>query len=257
MAKIIAIANQKGGVGKTTTVINMSAAIAENKKKVLIIDSDPQGNSTTGLGIDKQSIDNTLYQLMIDDTIKDYVPLNTDVDGLDIIPTDIQLAGAEIELIDVSEREFILKNIIKKFSLNDKYDYIIIDCPPSLNILTINAMACANSVLIPLQCEFLAMEGLSQFLHTYSLIKEKMNPDLDIEGVVFTMYDNRTNLSAQVVQEVLQYLGNTTFTALIPRSIRLSEAPSFGQPINVYDKKSKGAKAYMLLAQGIMERNKK
>ncbi len=252
MGKIIAVANQKGGVGKTTTVINMSAYLAEKGKKTLIIDSDPQGNSTTGIGIDKQNLKQTLYSLMLDSSEK-LETLHTEVEGLDIIPTDIQLSGAEIELIDIDKREYILKSIIENNDLKNIYDYIVIDCPPSLNLLTINALASADTVLIPLQCEFLALEGLSQFLHTFRLIKSKMNKKLDIEGVVFTMYDARTNLAAEVVQEVASYLGET-YQCLIPRNVRLSEAPSYGLPISMYDSRSKGAAAYEKLASDIIER---
>ena len=252
MGKIIAVANQKGGVGKTTTVINMSAYLAEKGKKTLIIDSDPQGNSTTGIGIDKQNLKQTLYSLMLDSSEKPEI-LHTEVESLDIIPTDIQLSGAEIELIDVDKREYILKSIIENNDLKNIYDYIVIDCPPSLNLLTINALASADTVLIPLQCEFLALEGLSQFLHTFRLIKSKMNKQLDIEGVVFTMYDARTNLAAEVVQEVASYLGET-YQCLIPRNVRLSEAPSYGLPISMYDSRSKGAAAYEKLASDIIER---
>ena len=252
MGKIISVANQKGGVGKTTTVINLASYIAEKNKTVLVIDSDPQGNTTTGLGINKKAISKTLYTLMTKTETVDNVIIPTEVENLSIIPTDIQLSGAEIELVDEKGREFILKNIIEENALKDKYDFIIIDCPPSLNILTINALAASDSVLIPLQCEFLALEGLSQFLHTYNLIKKKMNNKIEIEGIVFTMFDGRTNLSNQVVEEVNHFVGESIYKCVIPRSIRLSESPSYGLPISMYDRKSKGAQAYEILAEGII-----
>lgn len=256
MGKVIAVANQKGGVGKTTTSINLSAYMAEMGKNVLVIDSDPQGNTTTGLGIDKNSVTGTFYDLLTDNSTFDECVVTADFEkfSLDVLPTDIQLSGAEIELINFNNREYILRNIIDSNDINNKYDYIIIDCPPSLNILTLNAMTCANSVLIPLQCEFLALEGLSQFLHTFNLVKERLNPSIEIEGVVFTMYDARTNLSMQVVEEVTKYLGADLFKCIVPRTIRLSEAPSHGLPINLYDKRNKGAEAYELLAEGIISK---
>lgn len=252
MGKIIAIANQKGGVGKTTTAINLSAYLAEKGKKVLVIDSDPQGNTTTGLGLDKNQVNITLYDVLENSAEIRNSILPTVMDNLFIVPTDIQLSGAEIELINYDRREFILKEIIYGNNIKDEYDYILIDCPPSLNILTLNALTTADSVLIPLQCEFLALEGLSQFLHTYKLVKDRLNNNIEIEGVVFTMYDARTNLSMQVVEEVTNYLGSDLFKAIIPRTVRLSEAPSHGLPINMYDRKNKGAEAYELLADGII-----
>lgn len=255
MGKIIAITNQKGGVGKTTTSINLSAALAEAGKKVLIVDIDPQGNTTSGIGVDKNQIENTIYELLLGDCsvtdciIKDVYP------NLSIVPSNINLAAAEIEMIGVEKKEFILKNEIDW--TRDNYDYIIIDCPPSLNFLTINAMTAADTVLVPIQCEYYALEGLSQLIHTINLIKERLNPTLDMEGVVFTMYDSRTNLSAQVVSNVRNNLKQHIFNTMIPRNIRLAEAPSFGEPITQYEPKSTGAESYRALAKEIIVRNNK
>lgn len=252
MGRVIAIANQKGGVGKTTTSINLSACLAEKGKKVLVIDTDPQGNTTSGLGIDKNDLDNTVYELILgecsiyDCIVKDAIP------NVSVLPSNVNLAAAEIELIGVDKKEFILKNEVD--FVKDDYDFIIIDCPPSLNLLTINAMTTADSVLVPIQCEFYALEGLSQLIHTVNLIKERLNPDLEMEGVVFTMYDSRTNLSSQVVENVKSHLNQRVFETVIPRNIRLAEAPSYGMPINMYDAKSAGAEAYMSLAGEILNR---
>ena len=254
MGKTIAIANQKGGVGKTTTSINLSASLAAKGKKVLIIDTDPQGNTTSGFGIEKNDLDNTVYELMLSEcTIKECI-LNDVVDGVSIIPSNVNLAAAEIELIGVDRKEYILKREVEW--IKDSYDYIIIDCPPSLSMLTINAMTTADTVLVPIQCEYYALEGLSQLIHTINLVKERLNPDLDIEGVVFTMYDSRTNLSMQVVENVKSNLSQKVFQTLIPRNIRLAEAPSYGMPINVYDPKSAGAEAYMQLAEEVINGGK-
>ena len=250
MGKTIAIANQKGGVGKTTTSINLSASLAAKGKKVLVIDTDPQGNTTSGFGVEKNDLENTVYELMLSEcSIKECI-LNNVIDGVSIIPSNVNLAAAEIELIGVDRKEYILKREVEW--IKDNYDYIIIDCPPSLSMLTINAMTTADTVLVPIQCEYYALEGLSQLIHTINLVKERLNPDLDIEGVVFTMYDSRTNLSMQVVENVKSNLSQKVFKTLIPRNIRLAEAPSYGMPINAYDPKSAGAEAYMQLAEEVI-----
>lgn len=250
MGKIIAIANQKGGVGKTTTSVNLSAALATKGKKVLVIDTDPQGNTTSGFGIEKNELDNTIYELMLSEcSIKECI-LNDVIQGVSVIPSNVNLAATEIELIGVDRKEFILKREIEW--VKDSYDYIIIDCPPSLNFLTINSMTTADSVLVPIQCEYYALEGLSQLIHTINLVKERLNPDLAMEGVLFTMYDSRTNLSLQVVENVKSHLNEKVFTTVIPRNIRLAEAPSYGMPINMYDFRSAGAEAYLSLAEEII-----
>ena len=252
LSRIIAISNQKGGVGKTTTTINLSACLAEMGKKVLVIDIDPQGNATSGLGIERDDVDHTVYELLINEiTVWDALTPSV-VDGLTVIPSERGLAGAEIELIGVDDREYILKNEIDK--IRDKYDFILIDCPPSLNMLTINAMTTADTVLVPIQCEYYALEGLSELLYTIELVKERLNPVLEVEGVVFTMYDGRTLLSSQVVDNVRDNLHQHIFNTVIPRNVRLAEAPSHGLPINMYDPKSTGAIGYRSLAQEIIER---
>ena len=252
MSRIIAISNQKGGVGKTTTTINLSACLAEMGKKVLVIDIDPQGNATSGLGIERDDVDHTVYELLINEiTVWDALTPSV-VDGLTVIPSERGLAGAEIELIGVDDREYILKNEIDK--MRDKYDFILIDCPPSLNMLTINAMTTADTVLVPIQCEYYALEGLSEVLYTIELVKERLNPVLEVEGVVFTMYDGRTLLSSQVVDNVRDNLHQHIFNTVIPRNVRLAEAPSHGLPINMYDPKSTGAIGYRSLAQEIIKR---
>ena len=254
MGKVIAVANQKGGVGKTTTSINLSAALGEKGKKVLVIDTDPQGNTTSGFGIDKNNVENTIYELVLGDCTIGTSILKEVVKNVDIIPSNVNLAAAEIELIGVEKKEYILKNEVD-YVKND-YDYIIIDCPPSLNMLTINAMTTADSVIVPIQCEYYALEGLSQLIHTINLVKERLNPDLDMDGVVFTMYDSRTNLSMQVVENVKQNLTQHIYKTLIPRNIRLAEAPSYGKPINLYDPKSSGAEAYAELAEEVIKNTK-
>ncbi|MCL1924520.1 MAG: AAA family ATPase [Defluviitaleaceae bacterium] len=251
MGRIIAIANQKGGVGKTTTAINLSACLAELGKKVLVIDSDPQGNTTSGLGIDKENLERSFYNLLLGECYTEQILTKTYRNNLFVLPANMELAGAEIELIAFEDREYRLKNIVK--NLKYLYDFVIIDCPPSLNMLTLNAMTAADSLLVPIQCEFFALEGLSQLMHTISLVQKKLNPELKIEGVVFTMYDSRTNLSLQVVEEVKNYIKDDVYKNLIPRNIRLSEAPSHGMPIITYDPKSKGALAYVELANTVIE----
>ena len=253
MGKIIAIANQKGGVGKTTTAINLSSCLAAKGKKVLVIDTDPQGNTSSGLGVEKNELDNTIYELILGDcSIRDCI-IKEVIPNADLVPSNVNLAAAEIELIGIDRKEYILKN--ETDYIKDQYDYIVIDCPPSLNMLTINAMTTADSVLVPIQCEYYALEGLSQLIHTVNLVKERLNEDLEMEGVVFTMYDARTNLSAQVVENVKDNLPQYIFRTLIPRNIRLAEAPSYGLPINLYDPKSAGAEAYTLLAEELIEKN--
>ena len=255
MGKIISIANQKGGVGKTTTAINLSAALAREGKKILLIDADPQGNATSGFGIEKNNIENTMYELMLGDcTVKDCIISNIKR-NLSIIPSNVNLAGADIELIGKDKKEFILKDEIDW--VKSDYDYIIIDCPPSLNTLTVNAMTTSDTVLVPIQCEFYALEGISQLIYTINLIRERLNPILNIEGVVFTMYDSRTNLSQQVVANVKENLSQYVFSTVIPRNIRLAEAPSFGEPITDYDPRSIGAKAYVDLAKELIKKNRK
>ena len=251
MGRIIAIANQKGGVGKTTTSINLSASLAELGKKVLTIDMDPQGNTTSGLGIDKNQVENTVYELLLEEESTDECIYTSVTEGLDVIASNINLSGAEVELISIENKEFLLKEKINL--LRDNYDYIVIDCPPSLNLLTINAMTTSDTVLVPIQCEYYALEGLSQLIHTIELIKERLNPDLEIEGVVFTMFDGRTNLSLQVVENVKENLNRNIYKTIIPRNVRLAEAPSYGMPINMYDTRSSGAEAYRLLAEEVIQ----
>ena len=252
MNRIIAIANQKGGVGKTTTAINLAAGLAGRHRKVLAIDIDPQGNMTSGLGVDKNDSDNNIYSLLCGDCDAASAIVKTEVKRLDLLPSHVDLAGAEIELIDRDRREYLLKEQLAP--VLDNYDYVIIDCPPALSILTINAMTTADTVLVPIQCEFYALEGLTQLIHTIDLVKDRLNTSLSIEGVVFTMYDSRTNLSEQVVENVRNHLDQHIYRTVIPRNVRLAEAPSFGQPIQVYDKRSSGAMAYDSLAKEVDKR---
>lgn len=259
MGRIIAIANQKGGVGKTTTTVNLSACLAEKGKKVLTVDIDPQGNTTRGLGIDKKKLKSskkTMYEMLLGEiSVKDCI-IKDHLENLSIIPADVELAGAEVELVGSESSSFILKKELEQ--IKDEYDYIIIDCPPSLSILTVNALSAADTVLVPIQCEFFALEGLSQLMYTINLIQNKLNPELEIEGVVFTMYDSRTNLSLQVVDEVKKMLKRTNiYKSIIPRNVRLGEAPSHGLPINLYDPNSKGTESYRLLADEVINREEK
>ncbi len=250
MGKVIAIANQKGGVGKTTTAVNLSACLAHIGKRVLLIDVDPQGNTTSGIGIDKGDVDSCIYNILVEDKNPKEVITETVVDGLHIIPSTIQLAGAEIELVPTISREVRLRRALEQ--VNDDYDFIIIDCPPSLGLLTINSLTAANSVLIPVQCEYYALEGLSQLLNTVRLVQKHLNTELEIEGVLLTMLDARTNLGIQVIEEVKKYFREKVFQTIIPRNVRLSEAPSHGQPIITYDPKSRGAEVYIDLAKEVV-----
>ncbi|GGJ89665.1 sporulation initiation inhibitor protein Soj [Lentibacillus kapialis] len=250
MGKIIAIANQKGGVGKTTSAVNLSAGLAQLKNRVLVVDIDPQGNATSGLGISKADMDQCIYNVLVEDLPAEQVCVPTQIENLDMIPATIQLSGAEIELVSTISREVRLKKALE--DLKEQYDYIIIDCPPSLGLLTINALTSADTVLIPVQCEYYALEGLSQLLNTIRLVQKHLNKTLMIEGVLLTMLDARTNLGIQVIEEVKKYFQDKVYQSVIPRSIRLGEAPSHGQPILKYDPKSKGAEVYLELAKEVV-----
>ncbi|MFC4619702.1 ParA family protein [Camelliibacillus cellulosilyticus] len=250
MAKILSIANQKGGVGKTTTSVNLSACLAYMGKKVLLIDIDPQGNATSGVGIDKGDVDECIYNVLVEDVHPKDVIKPTDVEGLAVIPSTIQLAGAEIELVSTISREVRLARALEK--VNDQFDYIVIDCPPSLGLLTINALTASNAVIIPVQCEYYALEGLSQLLNTVRLVQKHLNHDLMIEGVLLTLLDARTNLGIQVIDEVKKYFQDKVYETIIPRNVRLSEAPSYGKPIIIYDPKCRGAEVYLELAKEVM-----
>lgn len=255
MGKVISIANQKGGVGKTTTAINLAASLAAVEHPTLVIDIDPQSNTTSGLGIDSKTVTNSVYEIMIGSTDVEETIRQTELDFLDLVPAHINLVGAEIEMIDREERENILKKAIE--NARDKYDFVIIDCPPSLGLLTINALTASDSIVIPVQCEYFALEGLGQLLNTIKIVRQHLNPDLDIEGVLLTMYDTRTRLSNQVADEVKRYFDDRVFKAVIARNVRLAEAPSFGKPALLYDSTSIGAKNYLALAREIIKRNKK
>lgn len=252
MGRVIAIANQKGGVGKTTTAINLSACLAEAGQRVLMVDFDPQGNGTSGLGLEKGNIDNTVYELLVGECTIDECITESVQEHLDVLPSDVNLAGAEIELLDIDEKESLLRKYLDE--VKDQYDYILIDCPPSLNILTINALTAADTVLVPIQCEYYALEGLTQVMKTINLVKKKLNPALEMEGVVFTMYDARTNLSLEVVESVKNNLNQNIYKTIIPRNVRLAEAPSHGMSINLYDSRSTGAESYRLLAAEVISR---
>jgi chromosome partitioning protein len=254
MSKVIAIANQKGGVGKTTTAVNLSSCLAVKGKKVLIIDIDPQGNTSSGLGVDKTSIDTSIYDVIINNIPINDTFIETKIDNLLISPSNIQLAGAEVELVSVISRETRLKFAIEP--IRSDFDFIIIDCPPSLGLITVNALTAADTILVPIQCEYYALEGLSQLMNTVKIVQKHLNPSLKVEGVVLTMFDARTNLSIQVVDEVKKYFGNKVYRTIIPRNVRLSEAPSYGLPIILYDSKSKGAECYMELAEEVIEYSK-
>ena len=252
LGKIISIANQKGGVGKTTTTVNLSAAIAKRGKKVLMIDTDPQGNATSGIGIDKDA-QYSVYDVLVNEVEIENVLQETQIKGLKICPSNINLAGAEVELVSMMSREKRLKDQLDR--IKDQYDYILIDCPPSLGLITLNAFTASDSVLIPVQCEYFALEGLGQLMNTFNLVKKHLNKELEIEGALLTMYDIRTNLANQVVREVKKYFDNKVYKTVIPRNVKLSEAPSYGMPIITYDPKSKGAKAYDKLAKEIIKNN--
>jgi chromosome partitioning protein len=253
LGKIIAIANQKGGVGKTTTSVNLSAAMGQKGLKTLLVDIDPQGNASSGVGVDRRKLKNTVYEMLIGDAEAKDVVLKTEFENLDLIPSSIDLAGAEIELVDLERRESRLKSALAPITAN--YDYIFIDCPPSLGIITTNALNAADTLLVPIQCEYYALEGLSQLMNTVRRVKRQYNERLEIEGVLLTMYDGRLNLTQQVVQEVKKYFPRKVFGTVIPRAVRLSEAPSFGRPIQYFDKSSRGAQAYNDLADEIVRMN--
>ena len=254
MGRVIAIANQKGGVGKTTTAINLSSSLASMGKKVLSIDMDPQGNMSSGLGVDKNEVEKTIYDLIIGKCGIEECICKEPIENLsvDVLPSSIDLSAAEIELIGVDNKEYILRDEVDK--VKENYDFVIIDCPPALSMLTINAMTTSDSVIVPIQCEYYALEGLSQLMHTIELVQDRLNPKLEMEGVVFTMYDARTNLSLQVVENVKDNLNQNIYKTIIPRNVRLAEAPSYGLPINLYDPKSKGTESYMLLAEEVVNK---
>ena len=253
MGRTIAIANQKGGVGKTTTAINLSACLAEAGQRVLEIDFDPQGNATTGLGLEKEQIEDTVYELLLGDCTLEDCLMRDVQENLDVLPSDSNLAGAEIELLDVENKESVLNGYLE--TIRDQYDFIIIDCPPSLELLTVNALCAANSLIVPVQGEYFALEGLSDLMHTVRMVRRSLNPGLELEGVLLTMFDGRTNLALQVAEEVKRYFPGKVYSTVIPRNVRLSEAPSHGKPINAYDRTSRGAEAYGAFADEFLKKN--
>ncbi len=254
MGKIVSFINQKGGVGKTTTCVNMASYLAVMGKKVLLVDLDPQGNATSSLGIDKENNLKTIYNVIADDNLLDEVILKTKVDNLDMVPSNVDLAGAEIELVQMNNREKVVKKILQ--TVKNSYDYICIDCPPSLGLLTVNALTASNSIIIPIQCEYFALEGLTQLMYTIKLVKKHLNSEIDVEGVVLTMKDSRSNLGNSVAADINKYFNNKVYDTIIPRNIRLAEAPSYGEPICLYDPKCNGAFAYKLLTEEFLKRNK-
>jgi len=253
MGKIIAIANQKGGVGKTTTTINLAASLAVLEKKVLMIDADPQANATSGTGFDVKNIKTSIYECLIDDVNPNDIILNTEIEGLDLLPSHIDLVGAEIEMLNMPNREHMLKSVINK--IEKPYDYILIDCSPSLGLITVNSLTAADSIMIPVQCEYFALEGLGKLLNTIKIIQTRLNPELEIEGFVLTMYDSRLRLSNQVVEEVRRHFQQMVFDTIIQRNIKISEAPSFGKPVILYDAESKGSLNYLNLAREMLQKN--
>lgn len=253
MGKIIALANQKGGVGKTTTAINLAASLAVLEKKVLIVDADPQANATSGIGLDVRTIEKSIYECLIEGLPASEAVIKSEIEGMDIIPSHIDLVGAEIEMLNMEDREHMLKKVI--YTVKDRYDYILIDCSPSLGLITVNALSAADSVMIPVQCEYFALEGLGKLLNTIKIIQGRLNPDLEIEGFVLTMYDSRLRLSNQVVEEVRKHFQQMVFDTLVQRNIKLSEAPSFGKPVVLYDAESKGSVNYLNLARELITKN--